>query len=169
MFGQGILWANERAPRSLIELRVKLVVQILHRYFVSLLSWLWTAGWWRLRPIVARCTMKTCAAGGSLHALRTSGSGTWLGDRRMAEDWSGKCVELSRGGRLGAGRTETGSPVLMQLSSIYIPDTHESTATETLQGIKCKNIHPIKTTDSNLSYQFRLTASSVLVWMQKKL
>lgn len=90
--------------------------------------------------------MKTGAAGGSLQALRTCGAGTWLGGRRVAEDRGGERVELSRGERLGAGGAERGGHVLMQLSSIYIPDPQELTATQTLQGEKCINIQPIKTT-----------------------
>lgn len=89
--------------------------------------------------------MKTCAAGGSLQAMRTCSSGTWLGGRFIAEDRGGERVELSRGGRLGAGGAER-PHVPMQLSSIYIPDTQEPTATQTLQGEKCINIQPIKTT-----------------------
>lgn len=123
MFGRGVLRANERGPRSLTELRVRPCIQILHHDFFRLLPWLRAAGRWRLRPNVALCTLKTCAAGGSLQALRTCGSGTWLGARRMAEDRGGECVELSRGGRLGVSGAERGSNVPMQLSSIYIPDT----------------------------------------------
>lgn len=65
----------------------------------------------------------------------------------MAQNRGGERVELSRGGRLVAGRAKRGRKVPMQLSIFYIPDTQEPTATQTLQGEeKCINIQPVKVT-----------------------